>query len=165
MAKKKTKALKRKNTPKLNISVSVTKCIDCPVEDVCQLANRKVKSCSAADDAVKTFIAEVGKSTAVDSLDLIGLRTLSSQYATLAVYELYLSKFGSVMDDDGDTKPNGLSKEYSRLSKQFLDGLDKYGMTPSGRKNLVSTKFIESGMGNFEDYITKTYAISDVEKE
>lgn len=168
--RKAAQAILAKQKSLFSIAVSVGECKKCPLKDSCPYVNETDTTCRAADVAIKQFETQAAKSPWIGPEDALGIRTLAAQYASIIIAEMYFAKYGSVVVKE----VNGarqmafsmLHDQYTKLLKNFHEALDRYGLTPMGRKNLKPTDSGGGRKGSFlESYIDAQYAVKGDEKK
>lgn len=136
------RTIRRKQEEVFRTSVSVGKCCDCALEDVCRFSNKTDETCRAVDFAIKEFQDFVYKAGTVKPVDALAVRTLSSIWGSIILAELYFKHYGSVIRGmEGGKKAYAFSVmhgQYLRLLEKMQVGLDRLGLSPAGRKALFS---------------------------
>lgn len=136
------RAIRRKQEEVFRTTISVGKCCECALEDVCRFSNKTDETCRAVDFAVKEFQDFVYKAGTVKPADALAVRTLSSVWGSIILAELYFKHYGSVVRGmEGGTRAYAFSamhSQYLRLLEKMQIGLDRLGLSPAGRKALFS---------------------------
>ena len=111
----------------------LTDCKRCLIKDVCSYRDDDANACGLAEAAVKEFGELLKKNTFTDAQDRIAIKSLSGIYSSLIILEHHLNKFGMF-----GASISNMHEYYHKLHKTLMEGLEKFGLTPSGRKSLLT---------------------------
>jgi len=162
-------ALRGMQASLLEVNVSVGRCVDCPLYKCCRHSNDSDATCRLASQAVAEFVAQILLCPWILPEDYPGIRSLASIHASMILAEEYFRVFGSVNVKRYGRKIRtmefrSLHLQYTRLQEKLQSGLEKYGLTPSGRRLLRTGDRQQTSKKNplrgIEDYIDAHYSLS-----
>jgi len=156
----------------LEVNVSVGRCCDCPLKSSCREANDEDSICRLTTKAMAKFEHHAFSCGWILPEDMPGVRALGAIHASMILAEEFFRCYGSIVvkkgrkrevEDDEAEKDvpcfTPLHTQYVRLQEKFQVGLERYGLTPSGRRALRARVSAPSAMIALEKYVEANYEV------
>jgi len=166
----------------LQVNVSVARCADCPLRKTCREANDEDDACRLTSKAMAEFEEHALKCAWILTEDMPGVRALGSIHASMILAEEFFREYGAIAiqggkkgrskkntedeneeNDDAKGQPffTPLHTQYVRLQEKFQAGLERYGLTPSGRRALRAKVVGPTPISALEQYVEAKYEVKD----